>query len=66
MIHHASLTNEMMGKEQNKKIVSVNFSCAVFCLLSPCDNLAVRAWFGCMWSIIERSSLVWSGLELHT
>ena len=38
-----------MDEVQNKKlglltaVMSVNFSCAVFCLLSSCDDLAIKA-----------------------
>jgi hypothetical protein len=59
-----------MDKVQNKKIVSVNFSCAVFCLLSPFDDLAIKTlvWrhvvqynpiqFGVVWF-----GSVWSSIE---
>ena len=59
---HASLNNWVMGRVQKKKIMSVDFSHAVFSLLFALGDAGLG---GCAWSGSERSGLVWSSSALH-
>ena len=53
----------MMDKVQNKKNVSVNFSCAVFSLLSSCEDLALKAlvWLHVVQYRAIQFGVVWFG-----
>jgi hypothetical protein len=48
-----------------KKVVSVNFSHAVFSLLSTHEDWQCRPWFSSAWCGLEGPVLAWFGWVLH-